>query len=49
MIYIYSCRLIRRDLQDMENISINLNHTDMKLCRRSMYDIRRKHFINLQT
>jgi len=33
----------------MEDISINLSHTDMKLFRRSIYNIRRKHFPNLPT
>jgi len=44
-------KLIRCDLQNMEDISINLTHTDIKLFRRSiyLYDIRRKHFPNLPT
>jgi len=42
---------MRRDLQNMENISINLTYTDMKWFRCSIYEIRRKLFLNylLQT
>jgi hypothetical protein len=47
--HILPSKLIRRDLQNMEDISLNVTHTDMKLFRRSIYDIRRKHFPNLPT
>jgi len=40
-LHILPSKLIRCDLQSMEDISINLSHTDMKLFRRSIYDIRR--------
>jgi len=46
-LHILPSKLIRRDLQNMEDISLNLTHTDMKLFRRSIYDVRRKHFPKL--
>lgn len=35
-------KLIRRDLRSMNDIASNLARTDMKLLRRSIYDIRKK-------
>ena len=48
-LHILPTKLIRRDLQNMEDVSINLTHTGMNLFRSFIYDIRRKHFLNLPT
>lgn len=42
-------KLIRRNLQNMNDISSNLVHIAMKLLRRFIYDERRKHFSILPT
>lgn len=41
-LHIMPSKLIRRDLKNMDEIASNLARTDMKLLRRSIYDIRKK-------